>query len=153
MREGLRGHNAVQKALKSIVQGVEAKGKMRIRATGSAADHIRDTIKTFAPIGETGNLKHAVYARMVQGGNAQVGIDYGKAPHAHLVEYGTGVRRPKRGQVMRFTIDGRTVFVRDAGRMPRNPFFRRGTTVAEPRAIAMMKTILSEAISRAWNVT
>ncbi|MFB5622536.1 MAG: HK97-gp10 family putative phage morphogenesis protein [Nitrosarchaeum sp.] len=48
-----------------------------------------------------------------------------KAPHAHLVEYGTmNFRFPKHKKVLHFIYEGEEVFVKKVAPMPPHPFFR-----------------------------
>ena len=56
-------------------------------------------VKSKAPRGPTGNLKKGIVAKQLNriGDNpktAFVGINYRRAPHAHLVEFGTSHSRP-----------------------------------------------------------
>lgn len=60
---------------------------------------VRDRIKQKAPLGPTGNLKKATYASALPEtttGNAVAfaGIRPRKAPHGHLLEFGTVKMRP-----------------------------------------------------------
>jgi len=60
---------------------------------------IRDRIKQKAPVGPTGNLKKATYAKalpktMTSPAVAFAGIRPRRAPHARLVEYGHGGPHP-----------------------------------------------------------
>lgn len=78
----------------------------------------------------TGKLKNAVEARRfkrkIKGAPAvYVRVNKKKAPHAHLVEFGTkGYREPKKTQALRFYYQGEEVFARYVAAMPPNPFFR-----------------------------
>ena len=80
----------------------------------------RDDIKALAPV-RTGTLRNAVFAGGGRDGetNALVGVNYRKAPHAHLVEFGTPHSAPK-------------------------PFFRPGLVNATPK----MKDALIEGLKQ-----
>ena len=52
------------------------------------AEVIRDRIESYAPVGETGNLKRSPVAKKLDK-VAIAAIDRKIAPHAHLVEFGT----------------------------------------------------------------
>ena len=84
-----------------------------LKGARKMASHLRPA----APVGPTGNLKKAVIAKKLQryGRNPApsiAAINRKKAPHAHLVESGSGPRYHKR--------TGRYV-----GVMPKNPWFQR----------------------------
>lgn len=73
------------------------------------------------------------------GAAAQVNVRWGlqRAPHAHLVEFGTGPRTPTSGRVMMFPALGgrRWIAARRVGPTPPNPFFRRAVERASPAAL------------------
>ena len=89
------------------------------------AKELRDAMRSKAPQGPTGNLKRGIVAkRFKKGAGAFVAIDYRIAPHAHLVERGTrGPRNPKHAQWMKFIVNGQTVYAKQVGPMPAQPFF------------------------------
>lgn len=72
---------------------------------------------------KTGNLLNSLSTRKVKGvhGVYQV-YTSNKGPHAHLVEYGTVMRKLKKPGLR--TINGRTVMVTNSGSMPAKPFFQ-----------------------------
>lgn len=70
----------------------------------AGAKTIAKAAKTAAPLGPTGNLRKSIYAKTLvrRGGTGDIfgfgegqaapgfaGVNYRKAPHAHLVEFGT----------------------------------------------------------------
>lgn len=73
------------------------------------------------------------------GAAAQVNVRWGlqRAPHAHLVEFGTGTRTAKSGKVMMFPALGgqRWIAAKRVGPTPPNPFFRRAVERAGPVAL------------------
>jgi HK97 gp10 family phage protein len=59
------------------------------------AKTIADDARSRAPLGPTGNLKRGIISKTLQRRGdapapAMAGINYGVAPHAHLVEFGHG---------------------------------------------------------------
>lgn len=110
-------------------------------SAGIAADIFKAEAKALAPSGtpsrgsdetnKVGNLKDGVVAwidKTAQFGSvgvAHVGINYKKAPHAHLVEFGTeGVRVPKDSKKLVFYIDGKKIVTDSVKPMPAQPFMR-----------------------------
>jgi HK97 gp10 family phage protein len=73
------------------------------------------------------------------GAAAQVNVRWGlqRAPHAHLVEFGTASRTAKSGKVMMFPAMGgqRWIAAKRVGPTPPNPFFRRTVERAGPVAL------------------
>lgn len=142
----------------SLIQGLNALadsivGKPRTKAVGDAADLLADSVRGYAPRGPTGDLKKAVVSRMKKGPNgfnAYVTIDYTIAPHAHLVERGTGPRKSTSGATMGFKVDGQTVFAKSVGPMPSRPFFFKGVDVARGRALKLMETDIFSHLDRIW---
>jgi hypothetical protein len=60
-----------------------------------------------------------------------------RAPHAHLVEFGSRNRAPKSGQLLAFLGSaGQQVFARRVADVAPNPFFARAVKAAGPRALA-----------------
>ena len=79
------------------------------------ADRVRDVAISNAPQGETGNLKAGIISKVIERrGNkyapAITAINFKRAPHAHLVEFGHIIKFSKRG--------------RPHGVVPPHPFFR-----------------------------
>jgi HK97 gp10 family phage protein len=96
----IKGLDQLEKAANKLVKAVN-EGKTKILLT--QAKFIRDGIKEKAPLGPSGNLKKAAYAVAVpetlsEPTVAYVGIRPKKAPHAHLIEYGTSERFHKSGK-------------------------------------------------------
>lgn len=97
---------------------------------------------------ERGGLRKAIvaYAFRSQAGKsqgpgaaAQVNVTWGvqRAPHAHLVEFGTRARTAKPGKAMMFpALGGRGwIAAKRVGPTPPNPFFRRAVERAGPLAL------------------
>lgn len=89
----LEGMAEIQERLSAIVSrstGIEVK---RVYMRGAIM--LRDAAKGLAPV-KTGRLRDAIFASY--GDRAKpdvlVGVNYKKAPHAHLVEYGTSHSAP-----------------------------------------------------------
>ena len=87
-----------------------------VSAFRAGAEVIRDEMETRAPAGPTRNLKGSPAVEVeasVAGVSAKIGPDTRKAPHAHLVEFGTAphLTRVDSAQVLS---TGRTTFGRVA---------------------------------------
>lgn len=108
--------------------------------THSAADIITREMRSRAPDGPTGNLKGAIRTvKLKREGNKPApsiaAVDRKKAPHAHLVEFGTSTRRVK---VKRVLYDKKTgkFFGTLVGEMPAKPFVRQSLHAKEGEAVA-----------------
>jgi len=123
----------------------------------SALKPVFDAAKSGAPKGHTGNLKAAITRKrhralksrkLAVKGIASTGKSAGgvstivnrkKAPHAHLVEFGTGERK-KRGK--KWNDDKRNI-------MPANPFMERAwESVGEQRVLTIFSKSLGRRIKR-----
>uniref|UniRef100_A0A6M3K0V5 Putative tail protein n=1 Tax=viral metagenome TaxID=1070528 RepID=A0A6M3K0V5_9ZZZZ len=92
----LKGIDELERNIGKLVKDIN-KGKTSILL--KQAQLVRNRIRQKAPIGPTGNLKKAAYAKAMhetiyQPAVAFAGIRPRKAPHAHLVEYGHGGPHP-----------------------------------------------------------
>ena len=70
------------KKLRTVVDKEAGESAMK------SAEQLRDRIGQKAPLGPTGRLKKSPVAKRY-GNVAIAGVDRKKAPHAHLVEFGT----------------------------------------------------------------
>ncbi len=100
--------------------------------TNEAAEVVAGMVRAQAPVGPTGNLRRGVQTKRLSRSDVYpattlVGVDYGIAPHQHLVEFGTGPRYAKGTGAYR-------------GQMPPQPFFR--ATIDAARGV--IKGILRE---------
>jgi HK97 gp10 family phage protein len=90
---------------------------------------VADAARANAPVGPTGNLRRGIVDKVLQRKGqdkpapAMAGIDYRIAPHAHLVEFGTAERYPKKKTVLYDKSTGQ-FFGTHVGPMPAHPFFR-----------------------------
>ena len=105
----VKGIKELQKELDNVAK--EMKQELKI-GTEEAAENVADIVRSNAP----GSLSEAVDTKSLPERSnypqtTMVGLSYNKAPHQHLVEYGTGPR---------YTNDGAY-----RGQMPPNPFFRK----------------------------
>ncbi len=80
--------------------GDAVKGSQPERLFLRAAKSIRDAARDAAPEGPTGNLKAGIVARILDRKGrkvapAMVGINFRRAPHAHLLEFGTVKMSPR----------------------------------------------------------
>ena len=84
--------------------------------TEEAANSVASIVRSNAPAGPTGNLQGAVETKPLPRRDGlpevtMVGLNYNKAPHQALIEFGTGPRYHASGKYV--------------GQMPAQPFFRR----------------------------
>jgi hypothetical protein len=93
----------------------------------SKAELVRNRARQNAPSGPTGNLKGAIYSKVlrrtgVEPPAAIVRISQRKAPHRHLVIMGTTDRSVKKKRVM-YDKDAGVFYGRVVAPMEPNPFF------------------------------
>jgi len=110
--------------------------------------------KNRAPKGPTGNLKRAIrtgrFRKQIRRNPAVfMGIDYRIGPHAHLVEYGTRIRVPRKSTVLKFEIDGQTIYAKRARPMPAKPFWRPSVDTGKNAAGAVAAKKIATEIERA----
>ncbi len=137
-------------ALKFKIEGMEELkaemnrllGEMR-EATGdgveACAESLAEIVRNNTPEGPTKNLKRAVTTKKLPDKpryppTTMVGLDYGIAPHQHLVEFGTGPRYHKSGK--------------SVGYMPAQGFFRRAIDQASGRIENIMRSHAKKPIER-----
>lgn len=128
----------------------DSKSRKKIEAAISKAGrNIRDGAKTRVPV-RTGTLRDSIGARF-NGGKMQsvVKADYGKAPHAHLIEF--GVRQtvivPKKKQVLKFSVGGETVYTKKSITLPARkarPFMNPAFQAEKPKIEAEIEKIIKE---------
>lgn len=104
-------------------------------SAGIGAGIIAEEARTLAPLGPTGNLKRGIVAKenkkasgFAVVGAAYVGVDYGIAPHAHLVEFGA------RG-----------------GEMPAHPFIRPAVDAKQNEVLRAIEADLTARINKKLN--
>ena len=118
-----------------LIQLPRAMGKTVLRnALKKAAKPVYDAVKELAPVGATGNLKAGVLmspkraglkpARSKGSSTYFVGMDRILAPHAWMVEYGTGPR---------FWANGKYT-----GEMPPSKFFRNAWDANKEKALQIL---------------
>jgi len=133
------------------------------RAFREGAGAIRDEARRRAPRGRTrdgskrpGLLRRSIVSflgRRVRRGEdvvsfARVNILKGnvRAPHGHLVAFGTSERRPKKSRFMTFLYRGKVVRAKKVRGVTANPFFARAVSVAGHRALLMVASSLKRQI-------
>lgn len=104
----------------------EALKKAAEKSLLTQAEMVRDRIRDRAPQGPTGNLKAACYAKLEPASGsyppmAFAGVRPRKAPHGHLVEYGTV-------------------------KMAAHPFFRPAVDEMKDKVIANLRSDFSKAV-------
>ena len=102
----LENQDIVSKSLAKLAEAIDEKATLDVMQT--AANNLAENVRTAAPLGPTGNLKKGIVAKVFKeqrkgDPSSFVGIDYGIAPHAHLVEFGTVKAAPH--PFFRHTID------------------------------------------------
>lgn len=144
--------------LKRIATTTETRRAFR---AGSGA--IRDEARRQAPRGrakdgakQPGLLRRAIVSflgRRARKGEdvvsfARVNIRKGRirAPHGHLVEFGTGERRPKTAKFMVFRYGGKVVRAKKVRGVAANAYFSRAVSVAGGRALQIVTGILKKQI-------
>ena len=96
MKVTLKGLDILERNMDKLIKDVTY-GRTKVILTG--ARKVRKRIKQNAPVGPTGNLKKAVYAKALPETSKSVAVAFAgirprKAPHASLVEYGHGGPHP-----------------------------------------------------------
>ena len=128
---GMAGLLGTLKAIKGIQ---DANAAPIVKASRDAAFNLRDRIRAGAPVGPTGRLRKSIIAgtfkkRFSKPIMSFVRADRRAAPHFHLIEFGA------RG-----------------GKMPANPFFRRGAAsgaqAALDEVVAGAKKAIDAALSK-----
>lgn len=116
----LKGTKELNRAIKKAKRKLDHKELQAIFQQG--AQMMEDEAKRRTPSGPTGNLKDAIYTRQM-GTDPLVyiaAVDRTQAPHAHLVEHGTGPRyQDETGKYV--------------GEMPANPYWRPAWDTISPR--------------------
>lgn len=114
---------------------------------------LKNDIQTVTPEGPTGNLKSAIEARRfkrkIKGSPAvYVRVNRKRAPHYHLVEFGTAsFRFPLKHRVLHFwTDEGEEVFTRWVAPMPQQPFFRPTVDRERYRVEQQIENVVERAI-------
>jgi len=138
----LEGFDEIEAALDALIEmSTKGTGKGALqRAMNKAAKPILDAAKAKAPEGPTGNLKESIIiSRKVTDSARPTQIKNGvgvyvrtTAPHAHLVEFGTGPRfKNSTGQYV--------------GEMPPNPFLSEAfDSTAEEVVNDLGETVMTE---------
>lgn len=132
----IQGFEELEKKYKHLIEFVDEE-KLE---TGlmEPAKKLKSAIRRKAPKGPTGNLRKGVVAKRfkkkVKGSpSVFVAMDYRKAPHANLVEFGTGglryptsrAKKMKPGESwLTSSINGRVLRIKHTGRMPAQSYFR-----------------------------
>ncbi len=136
----LEGTEDLQKQFNELTKRLSADEVEPLFLEGATT--VADAARANAPKGPTGNLKEGIIAKLLRRykdhpAAAIAAINYKKAPHAGLVEYGTSERiggeKSKRYAGRRFGI------------MPRHPFFRPAWDTNKD---SVLETILSKLKSK-----
>ena len=119
-----------------------------------AADIITREVQSRAPQGPTGNLKSSPVTKKLKReyyghpARAIAAIDRKKAPHAHLVEYGTSSRREVKDKQVLYDSKTGKFFGKSVGPMTARPFFRPAVDAKYNEAFDFLKNGLGDLIDR-----
>lgn len=161
------GIKETEEALKHL--GTTMRGPKVSIALKAGTDVLRMGLAHASPRGPTGNLRRSwlSYAEKKRVGASRLSVTgivssvlgkrapaafmlglTRKAPHLHLVVYGTkDRRRPKKSGVLSFrTTGGSLVFARSVARMPKNAFFWRTVGVLKPQMMAAAENALRKLV-------
>jgi HK97 gp10 family phage protein len=77
------------------MKGADEMNKRILELTKSMRPEVADDARSRAPLGATGNLRRGIISTTLRRRGdvpapSMAGINYGVAPHAHLVEFGHG---------------------------------------------------------------
>lgn len=151
----LEGYAELQKKFHAMVDIIDEKEMNK--ALMKPVRKLRTAIRRAAPRGETGNLRRGIVAGKfkpaIKGAPGFFVRASGKiAPHAWLVEHGTGgLRAPTHKASKVKTVpwlaafNGIVRWVTHTGRLPANPFFRRTVDARRNETEARL-------VKEAWNV-
>ncbi len=138
--------HALEKALKKggepIAQLARETAPYDPRVTKGYANspHLRDTIKVSTALKKSqrrGSWRDRTSVTVYIGSTS---------PHAHLVEFGTRERAPKKGPFTAEIQPGQIVTVESMGRMPANPFFRTAWDALKIQALKIFAEELRKEI-------
>lgn len=112
-------------------------------ALKKAGKPIADAATASVPVGKTGNLRRSIKistklkkSQYRYGRPSRVAVDVfvgSSAPHAHLVEFGTGPRRLDSPRAV--NLGGKVVMVEHTGQMPARPFLRPAWDLNKEKAV------------------
>jgi hypothetical protein len=125
----VEGMDVLKKEMKAVMEEMK---KACGEGTEACADHLAGIVRRNAPRGPTGNLQKAVTTKKLPDkpyypAVTMVGLDYGIAPHQHLVEFGKSVGTMPASGFFRKSIDeGRRQIVGTMQTYCRKPIERRG---------------------------
>lgn len=146
---GFDGQKEVTDALRAL-GGPVAKRIARLAVRNGGAP-VLAAAKRNAPVHD-GVLRDAMASRVKEYEEVAVNIigpESGKAPHAHMVEHGTGPRPAVKGggsRVVKFGEEFRRV--ETTGSMPANGFLRRSFEETREQAAAIAKDTTIKALER-----
>jgi HK97 gp10 family phage protein len=148
----VKGFEQLDEATQKLVQSLSPGTVEPILLHGATI--MADKVRSLAPHGPTGNLISGIVAKTLrrQGNNPApsiAAINYRRAPHAHLVEYGTSERFVKHKKVMYSKKTGK-FYGKSVGAMPAHPFFRPGVEMSKEQAMDDIINRLSLEIEDAW---
>lgn len=142
-------------------------GKVYLAAAGEVRDEARQQAPMstgdvfgkslgISQVKKPGTLKRSIVAFKSRAGNtpaawARVNIFKGavRAPHAHLVEFGTKAHGPKNGRFMAFIgRGGHLVFAKRVKGAKANPFFARALSSVGQRAIDRAATKAKQLVEK-----
>lgn len=138
----LIGLNKVYEQMEAVINRTTAPEVKRIYM--GAALVLRDEARDLAPLLKKatkghvpGLLKKAIFAAYGDPSKASVivGVNYKIAPHAHMIEFGTGPRTDSKGH--------------NRGSVPAQPFMRPALTASRTKCVAIITEGLRNLIEKA----
>lgn len=138
MRVEVHGLTELNKSFEKLTRSLDADKVEAV--THGGAQIMAAEMERQAPEGSTRNLKNAIRTvRLRRDGDKPApsiaGVDRKKAPHAHLVEFGTSTRRVKEKQVLYDKKTGK-FFGKVVGEMPAKPFVRQSLQAKEREVVS-----------------
>ena len=135
----VEGMDVLKKEMKAVMEEMK---KACGEGTKACADHLAGIVRRNAPRGDRQSaeshspkkLPDKPYYPAV----TMVGLDYGQAPHQHLVEFGTGPRRHASGK--------------SVGTMPASGFFRKSIDEGRRQIVGTMQTHCRKPIEGGWQM-
>ncbi|QKS71906.1 HK97 gp10 family phage protein [Paenalkalicoccus suaedae] len=133
----VEGLDKLQKELEKLAKKVDDSETESI-VYKAAESIVTPAIQSKAPVGEGGSIRDAVVTKQMPRSSsypsiAISAIDRKKAPHAHIIELGSGPRFDN--------------FGRYRGEVSPNPFFRQAVSQSLPSALNFIKSELTKRIN------
>lgn len=135
----------VSKAVQNIDKYDAEKQKKIRKVIADGTKNVKSRALQMTPKGPTGNLKKGIKDHLV--GDGREGIVLSTAPHAHLLEYGTGNRLtyPVQKKALRITWNGKVGWARgyiSSGKVKERHILKNAADQEWPRIVNEMERAL-----------